>query len=911
MTRGESPTRTNRAVRVSTRLYGGLLRAYPEEFRRLFGGDLRQLFGDRCREGWESQGWFGLFSAWRGALLDLILESSAERFSRFRIFANSPRPAVGSRFPRWSGYSLEGVLQDVRFALRALLRHRVYSVLSLVALALAFGATTAVFSLVERVLLRPLPYPQADRLVILHQRPESGILQPASPLNYKDWRNQSKAFESMGATAQGWGAALTGKEGEPERLTMSIASSGFFRVLGVSPTLGRVFRPDEDETGSPPAAILSQSLWQSRFGSDPAVAGTRIKLNEVEHTIVGVMPGGFQLPESASQIWVSFPFLGQRLNQRGQLFLTVIGRLSPNAAIEQAQSEMERIAHQLEEAHPDTNSRVDIHLTPLLDHSVREVRPILWMLFAAVSLVLLIACSNVTSLMFSRIMARQDELAVRASLGAGRFRLVRQIITEHVLLFGAGATLGLVLAWAVMNGLSAAAASSVPRIDDLQLNLWTIIFAAATAFLSALLFGLLASITGTSPILVSDLRESSGGMGGNSKGKRARSVLVLAQVSLATLLLIGAGLLFRSMRELQSVESGFRCENVVTATVSLPGVSYPGMRSRQRFYLQLLQRAASLPGVESAGAISRLPLRDRHVTISLTVEGSPAAAANLRPEVGLYHVSKDFFPTLGVRLLGGRHLRESDDLSANSGVALINQALADKIFPGQEAVGRRVKMSSGDQAPWFSIIGVVESIRRAGLSEAPEPEFYLHNLQTGVSGLRLVLRSAADPAELMAGIRAIVRDLDPMLPVYDMATMEEVVSDSLVRRRLTLRLCAAFAGLALLLAMVGVYGVIALQGAQRRSEIAIRTAFGASRHDILLWMARQGMGLFGTALIMGFAFAWAVKGALDPFLFQIEPTDPLTYFGAGLILLAGAALSIGIPAGRASRIEPMKALRAE
>ncbi len=807
---------------------------------------------------------------------------------------------------------METLLKDLRIAVRSLVRTPSLTVAALLALALGIGANTAIFSVVDGVLLRPLPYPRADRLVLLiDSNPAAGFPRfAASPPNYADWRAQSHSFTDL-AAFNGTNLGLTAPGVEPERIQAARVSAGFFGVLGVSPALGRGFRAEEDRPGAGDVVVLSHRLWQRRFGAAPGIVGQRVTLDGAPHTVVGVAPEGFYFPNRDTEAWVPLA-IEIDPKQRGAHYLGVIGRLADGVTLKSAQAEITGIAKRLEEQYPDNNTGWGVNLMPLQERVVETIRPALLVLMVTVGMVLLIACANVANLLLARMAAREREIAIRGALGAARGRLVRQFLTESLVLSLTGGLLGLALGVAGTRVLVAMSSDGIPRAGEIGLD-WTVLgFTLGLALVTGLVFGLLPALHASKGDLQSSLREGGRGQSAGGRARLVRDLLVVVEVAAALVLLVGAGLLIRTFVGLQGISPGFDPSGVMTLRLSLPESTYPDDPSQISFYERLADRLRAVPGVEASGAGFPLPLGGSNYVLSFAVEGRPAPAPNESPQSWMRFVTPGYVQAMGIPLVRGRMLAETDRAGAPR-VALVSRTLAETVFPGEDPIGHRITFNdpTSPDAEWVEIVGVVGSVRDQSLAKEPNGETYLSAFQTPLDVATVVAKTSGDPAALTGALRAAVHDVDPNLPVYRVRTMQAVVADSLADQRFNATLLAIFAALALVLASVGVYGVISYSVSQRTSEMGLRLALGAERREVLALVVRQAMVRVALGVVLGLAGAFAAGRFLRSLVVGITVRDPLTFGGVALVLLAVALLATWLPARRATRVDPVVALRSE
>ena len=808
-----------------------------------------------------------------------------------------------------AGFTVETFVQDVRYGLRSLLKKPGFTLTAVLALALGIGANTAIFSVINGVLLRSLAYANPDRIVMVWERSVTGktTRNVVSPANFLDWQKQSRSFENMAAVMD-LRVNLTGGSGEPEEIKAQVVSQPFFSVLGVQPMMGRSFLPEEDRAGNDLVVILSYDLWKSRFGGDPAIVGKQATVNARPRTIVGVMPRGFHFLDNQVKAWAPIA-LDPSANYRetSGRFLQVVARLNPGVSVQQAQGEMTGIARQLERTYVKFNTGWGVNVLPIHEQIVGEIRPILIVLFAAVAFVLLIACANVANLLLSRAAARQKELALRAALGAGRMRLVRQMLTESVLLGVMGGTLGVFLAYWGIQLLVGFGPDNIPRLNEITIDWRVLVFTFGISLLTGALFGLVPAVQASRPDLNDALKEGSRGSTGG-RSRTFRNIFVVAEVALALVLLIGAGLMIRSFMRLQAVETGFDAQNVLTMRVQLPRKKYPEPHQIVDFFKQAQERIAVLPGVQAVGAISYLPLTGPAARDGFKIIGEPEPGPGQEPPCEVRVITPTYFRAMGIPLLKGRLLDERD--TKDSHVLLVNEALAKKHFPNGDAVGKQIAVSWTDGIV-DEIVGVVGDIKEGALDKEPEPAIYWTHPREPYSGMALIVRTSGDAMRFSTAVQKEIRALDPEQPVADVRTMEQVIAKSIARPRFNTLLLAIFAGVALVLASVGLYGVMNYSATQRTHEVGIRMALGATRGDIMRLVVGNGMLLTLIGIAIGVTGSLGLTRLMQTFLFGIGATDALTFIGVSTLLAAVALVANYVPARRATRVNPVIALRYE
>jgi putative ABC transport system permease protein len=800
-----------------------------------------------------------------------------------------------------------GVPQNLRYAVRSLLGHPGYLATTLATLTLAIGFNTATFTVINAVLLRPLPYQDPGRLVRLRERrlpqfPEFSI----SPGNYLAWRDRTRSFTAIGAWGSS-GAALDTGSGDVERVVAQRVTANLFPMLGASPILGRGFTEDDDRAGAPAITLLSYGAWQRRFGGG-SVLGREIRLSGQPVTIVGVMPSGFAFPSATTELWFPMAFTPDERQRFGSHYLSAIGRLKPGVTIDAARVDLNNVAGQLAAEHPDSDRGWDVLAFSLKDYQVRDVKPALLVLIGAVGFVLLIACANVANLLLARGAARSRELAIRTALGASRSRIVGQLLIENGLISCASAALGVALAAGMLRALLALLPGALPGQDSISLDAPVLLFALGLAIVTPLLFGLLPARFAARAD-VRELLAAGGRQGGASPARRTRTVLVITEMAMAMMLLVGAVLLIRSFAHLSAVSPGFNADRVVLGGVGIPESKYAAGDQRTQFFAALLDRVRRLPGVEAAGLTESVPLVNDFVS-ALEIEGHPIENPVERPSANFYAVNHDYFQAMGIPLIQGRALADTDTASGPN-VSVINQEMARKYFPNENPIGRRIRVSQG-RGEWSQIVGIAGDVKQYGLDEHTRAQVYQpYQQHQYFSSFTLVVKSrGADAASVVPDVRAAVRGLDPGVPLARVTTLESIVSDSIGSQRFAAVLIGLFGGAALLLAAVGLYGVLAYTVGQRTQEFAIRIAHGADRGDVLRLVLLDGLKTSSIGTAAGVAGAIVARRVLAGLLFGITAGDPITYVAVAVMLLAVALVATAIPALRATRVDPIVALRA-
>ncbi len=803
---------------------------------------------------------------------------------------------------------MDSLLQDLKHSLRALRRNPGFATAAILTLALGLGANTAIFSVVNALLLRPLPFHEPDRLVSVWGRHPSIGREAASIPDFTDWRAGAPSFSNLAGFAR-TSYPVKG-EGEPELVTGALVTADFFRTLGVTMAAGRDLRPGEDSQSAARVAIISYGYWQRHYGGRTAAIGLQLSTGaESPYTIVGVAPRGFRL-ETDADLWT--PIALDEEHGRRDDFLQVVGRLRPGATIAGAQEEMAALMWRLAEKYPESNTGWTADVIPFREWLVGDVRPTLLVFMGAVGLVLLIACANVANLMLARLASRQREITVRSALGASRRRLTRQIVTESVLLSLVGGGLGLLLAVWGVQALRLSGAGAIPRVDDITLNFSALGFAFALSVITGLVFGTVPALRLLSRDLHEGLSSVSRGVVGASGGRALRGGLVAAEVATAFVLLVGAGLLLRSFSRLLEVDPGYRIAGILTARVSLPRVKYANEPRRTQLYDELINRVTAMPGVEAAGMVSGVPLGGGPPENSFTIGGDPAVPPGMVQDAGTVIASPGYFRALEILLVRGRMIGPGDIASA-PGAAVIGEEMARRYWKGRDPIGSRITLDdpADSAARWLAVVGVVGDVRNLDLAEPPRPQLYLPMAQSPPPGMVLTARVAGDPVQIVSALRRSLAELDADVPISNVRTMPDRVADSVARPRLSAWLLGIFAVTALLLAAVGIYGVIAYGVVQRTRELGIRLALSAGRGSMLRMVLTQGMRPVLAGMGVGASLALAGSRLLRGLLFGVTAGDPLTYAVVALFLLGVALVACLGPARRAARSDPMAALRTD
>ncbi|HXT23398.1 MAG TPA: ABC transporter permease [Candidatus Eisenbacteria bacterium] len=808
------------------------------------------------------------------------------------------------------------ILQDVRFGLRMLFHSRGLTFVAIVALALGIGANTAIFSVVNAVLVRPLPYPEPNELVWFWESQPHLSEAPFSAADFLDFQSQNSSFSEVAAVHR-LSFNLTGL-GPAERIPAMVASTPVFSLLGVQPILGRAFLPAEGTFGAPRVALLTYGFWQSHFGGDRAAVGKTITLDNQSVQIIGVLPASFRYGNGI-QLWVNpvnivpeifsaFADWERKLStDRENHYLNIIGRLKPGVPLSQAQADISGIMDRIRQQHSEATGHA-AQLIPFSELFTGPVRQTLLVLLGVVALVLLIACANVANLLLARSVGRRREIAVRSALGAGRFRIVSQLLTESTLLSLSGGALGLALAAVLLHFLVAASPRDLPRVQEVSLDLRVLGFTLSVSLLTGLVFGLAPSLAAGRQSLGEFLKEGSRGSTGGVAHNRLRSLLVVGEVALSIVLLVASGLLIRSFVEILHVKPGFNSDHIITMWMNFTSVRYSENVRSTQLLDQLLPRIAALPGVEGVAISNDLPLEGDDTTTGIAAaEGRPPFERAQRPIVGVHTVSPSYFRSMGIPLLRGRELAVSDTAKSNP-VVIINQKLAEDTWPRQDPLGRHITILGDKQ---LEVVGIVGNVLHNGLSEPVQAESYMAFSQNPSSYVGLAIRSRGDHGALFSAVRSIVAELDPELPVHDMRPMERVVAETLATRRLTLWLVGAFGALALMLSSVGIYGVMSYAVTERAHEIGVRTALGAQREDIFRLFVGSGMRLAGIGLVIGAAAAFLAARTMTSLLFGVSASDPVTYLVIATLLALAAFAACYVPARRALAVDPIVALRCD
>jgi putative ABC transport system permease protein len=800
-------------------------------------------------------------------------------------------------------------LADLRHGARLLFKSPGFAAIAIFALALGLGANTAIFSLVDRLLIRPLPFGDPDRLVMVWEDASFISFPRNTPAvaNFVDWKKQNQVFTDMAAT-RGRSASLTG-DGSPEQILGRGVTANTFEVLGVKPLLGRTFTDQEDHAGER-VVVIAYGLWQSRYGGDPNIIGRSILMNGVKTTVLGVMPPDFIFPNRLTRYWDPIHFSPREWNARGSHYLNVIARLKPGVTVARAQADMKTIARRLEQQYPDTNRHVGATVIPMKDQMVGNTGIALLVLLGAAACVLLIACANVANLLLAKAAGREREMAIRTALGARRTRLIRQMLTESLLLAVVGGALGLVIARLSLRILVSLIPASFSVSTALSLDRRLLLFNLAVSLATGVVFGIAPALQLTSVGIAEKLKEGGrSGVGGRSR--RFRDALVVAEVALALILLVSAGLLLQTLHNVRAIDSGFSSDKILTLTTRLPYPKYAQDARRMNYFDGVLQRVRALPGVESAGFTSNLPFTARGNTNGFSIEGVQFAPGD-RPDALYREVSNDYLQTMRVRLVEGR-LFNDDDRANSLPVVIINETFKKQYWPNTSALGKRIQ-TSGPDTPWQTIVGVVRDVRERGLEMDLKPGVYLPVAQVPFGWnipSQLAVRTAMDPLSIAQAVRQAIWSVDKDQPISNLGTMDDIVDLEIADHRQQTMLLGSFAGLALILACLGIYGVLSYTVTQRTREIGVRMALGASSADVTRLVVRQGLVLALAGNVIGIGVALAVTRSLTKLLVGVQAADPAIYISVAVLLSLVAAAACFIPASRAARVDPMVALRDE
>jgi putative ABC transport system permease protein len=873
----------------ATRIYRGLLRLLPFDFRSDYGPEMEQVFREQRKEAERRGGVMGVFRLWWETIVGIFRTAPGEHLAMF--------------------------IQDAKFALRMMRKNPGFTLAAVLTLGLGIGANSAIFSVVNAVLIKPLPYAHGARLVrVQQQAPKAGLLdQPFSVLEINDYRAQNHSLDAL-VEYHNMNFILLGRS-EPERVETGVVSWNYFDVFGVNPLFGRNFRPEDEQPGAPAVLMLSYEYWIRSFGGDPTVVGKTFTMNDKIHTVVGVLPPVPQFPDE-NDVYMpatACPFRAAKafIENRTSRMMSVFARMKPDITVSQAQADLSGVAANLQKAYPDVypaEAGYSVRTVSLGEELTRNARPTMLVLLGAAGFVLLIACANVANLNLARMVRRERELAVRAAMGAGRVRMFRQLLTESFLMALAGAGLGLLFSWGALNLLVTFAARYTPRAREIHMDAAVLLFTLAVAFLTSLLSGTAPALAARETVVAS-LKEGSGQSTIGKGRQRMRSVLIMAQVAISFLLLIGAGLMLRSFVNLQHVDPGFQPENVLTMRIGLDFAKYNNNDKQRAFFETLLDKIKTNPGVKSAAVSLLIPLNNPFsANGNFQIEGQAPVPGQSLPVADFRIVSPEYFDTMHIPLLEGRVFTRADRPGAPD-VAILNRSAARHFWGSVDPVGKRFSTDNGKT--WNQVVGVVGDVKQFGLDKTPADEIYGPLAQSPLLDAALVVKTSVEPMSIARGIIETLYTIDPNQPVARVRSLEQVRAESVAGPRLTSNLLGIFALLALAIAATGIGGVMALAVSQRKHEIGVRMAIGARPREILGMILGQGMGLVVVGLALGLLGALGLTHLLQGLLFEVGPTDPLTFVGVAAVLAAAAFLACYVPARRAARVDPMIALRAE
>lgn len=807
---------------------------------------------------------------------------------------------------------IEDLVQDLRYGVRVLIKSPIFTTIAVLSLALGIGANTAIFSVVNNLMLRPLPYPDSQRIMdIWHTPPQESFpglsTFSVSPANYLDWKSQSKSFEQMAVYA--YASFSLSTSNDPVAVTGDEVSSEFFSVLRANASRGRTFIPEEEQPGRNQVVVISHGLWQRAFGANPNLVGQTLTLNSQSFTVIGIMPAGFEFPRQA-ELWVPLAWDDKERQTRSIHDYQVIARLKSNVSLTQAQAEMSTISSSLEQQYPEENKGWGAVVIPLQEDLIGDIRPTLLVLFSAVGFVLLIACANVANLMLARGANRQKEIAIRIALGAGRARIVRQLLSESILLAVVGGILGLLLAGWGSGLLAQLSDGSLPDSGETGIDKWALGFTLLVSLGAGIVAGIAPAFQFSTADTSETLKQSTGRTGGSSIKQRTRKALVISEVALSLILLIGAGLMIRSFWKLQQVDPGFNTNNTLTMSVRLSSIKYPEARQQAAFFDRVLEQVSALPGVVSAGATTTIPLIGSGSTQPFTIEGQPESAVAEQPMALMRYISPDYFRTLGIPLRQGRVFTDQDRENAVPSI-IISETMARKLWPGQNPIGKRLTPSFHRQQGPREIVGVVGDVKAQGLDADMASMMYVTYKQAPRAFMMIVARTSSDPQASIQAISKAIYDIDKEQAITYIRTMDQVLTESVSGRRFNMTLLMAFAALALILAAVGVYGVMNYSVTLRKRELGIRMALGAQALDVLRLVLGQGLTLTLTGIGVGLLGAYGLTHLMANLLYGVAATDFLTFASVSGVLMAVGLLASYIPARRATKVDPMIALRQE
>jgi putative ABC transport system permease protein len=884
------------------------MRLYPRDFRERFLDEMIEFFRARRIEQRYRYGARGSLRLWIHLIADVAVNAPVQHMRAIGSGTARDLPWATPEYPR-ERHPVDMLKQDIRYALRTLLRHPAFTLVAALTLALGIGATTAIFSVVDAVLLRPLPWPDSERLVIVYGTRGENLTGGAAYLDYKDWREQSSAFESMGVI-RGQSVNLTGTE-SPERLIGSFTTASMLEMLGATPVQGRLFRSEETEVATrQPVAVVNETLWRTRFGSRPDILGSTLTLNGQAFTVVGIIPAGFVTPLGSPDVWMPIGYYPNRgdLETRGRAGVQVYGKIKPSAAIETAQAELDGIAARLAAEFPTTNAGTGANVRPLKAELVGDSRTPLLVVLGSVAIVLLIACANVANLNLARAAARRRELSVRAALGAGRERLMRQLLTESLVLSLIGGLAGLAIAYAGVRWFATVLPDMLPIYGELTLSGKVLGFAAGVTLLAAILFGVAPAWQASRAQLQQLLTVRGDGSIGARLG--GRGAIVIGEIALCMVLLVCAGLLTRSLLALASVEPGFDPHRLLTLQFRLPAAKYDSEPKIAAMFDRTITEIRAVPGVEAAALVRATPLNGNGERFQYAMKGVDATDRDRLPSAHRNIVTPGYFPTMDIPRLAGRDFTAEDRQGAEP-VAVVNENLARKLAPQGSALGKQVQLMDGDDPIWLTVVGVVGNTRHFTLAEPPLDQVYVPVAQKPLIFTEVVVRTVGEPMTVANAVRAAIWRVDPEQPVWRIRPVTEAVQGVLASRELTMRLLGSFAVLAVVLAMIGVYGVMSYMVARRSQEMGVRMALGARPTQVVGMVLRQGMRTIAIAIVLGLVASYGATAVLETQLFGVGRTDPFTFTLVPLLLAGVALVACYLPARRASRVDPVVALRAD
>lgn len=803
---------------------------------------------------------------------------------------------------------METIIQDLRYSFRSLRKSPGFTVAALIVLMLGIGTNSVIFTIVNAVLLRPLPLDDPERIVYLwgHSLKEGNDHNSVSVLDLEDWKSQSQSFEAMAAYAYR-AYNLTGQQ-EPEPVQGAMVGADFFRVAGIEPALGRTFRPEDERQN---VVVISHSLWQSRFNSDASILGKSITLSNSPYTVVGVMPPAFVFPRKDVAAWTSLAFIytNPSTKRRDYRFLKVIARLKPGVSVAQGRAEINGVAGRLEQQYPESNTGLGVNVVPVRDELLGDIRPRLLLVWAAVGFVLLIACANLANLLMARTAARGREVAVRTAVGATRGRIIRQLLTESLLLSFIGGLLGLVLAFFLLRLLATSNPGNIPRFETISLDARSILFIFGITCLTGIIFGLVPALRASKQELNVTLKEGGRGTAGTMATRRLQNVVIISEIALSLVLLVGTGLMLRSFFKLSSIDLGFEPKKVLSMYIAYSKDKYPDRPQQEAFLQRLLSGLEELPGVESASLGMSIPPAGLYRRDEFTIAGRTDLDPRQRPTADFLPVSAHYFSTLKIPLLRGREFTDADRMDAAK-VVIINKTLNDHFFLNEDPIGKYINLGEdGSQDSLYQIVGVVGDVKYAGLTEPAGDQLYFSYLQQSLGGVLVFMRTSADPEAMKAAVRKKVFSVDFEQPVRELQTMDTILSDTLAEQRFNVLLLSIFAVLALTLTAVGVYGVISYSVSQRRYEIGIRMTLGAQRKDVLMLILKHGLKLVALGVVIGVFASFALTRVVASLLYDVSPTDPTTFAVTAALLAIVALVASVIPARRAMRVNPIVVLR--